>query len=301
MRKLLFLLIAVITISCSSSQQNSPSTLSPGITAGDLRAHFNFLSQDTLHNREMGSPGAAVAARYIAGHFRKIGLQPMSDDSTYYQQFAVNLAKQKPRQSKDTADAPETRRIVRNVIGSVKGTRQPNTYILIATHNDNAPGISGVLELAQYYSRHQSQKTLLFTTFTDNEFQHYGSHHFVHHPVIPLDSIEAVINLGNIGGLTNNKLTILGTGTSKGWAHLINQAQKDSLSIRTVAGLGDTVNSRTFYHQKISVLDYSTSDHSFNAKKTVNFKGEVLILDQIKNLITELDTLSTNQLPFSDH
>ena len=44
-----------------------------------------FLSSDSLQGRETGSPGAALAADYIAAEFKQAGLVPGGDDGSFFQ------------------------------------------------------------------------------------------------------------------------------------------------------------------------------------------------------------------------
>lgn len=55
------------------------------ITARDLHAHVDFLADDLLEGRDTNSRGIRVAARYIAAHFERNGLQPVGEGNTYYQ------------------------------------------------------------------------------------------------------------------------------------------------------------------------------------------------------------------------
>lgn len=60
---------------------------SPGISASDLRADVDYLASDELEGRLTGSPGTQKAAAYIANQFKKLGLKPLGDSGTYFQEF----------------------------------------------------------------------------------------------------------------------------------------------------------------------------------------------------------------------
>ncbi len=62
-------------------------TLSPDITADDLRTHIRYLASDELAGRGSGSPGNEAAARYIARLLHDWGIAPLGDSGTYYQHF----------------------------------------------------------------------------------------------------------------------------------------------------------------------------------------------------------------------
>lgn len=51
-----------------------------GVTSAELIKHATFLASDELEGRLTGSPGQQAAARYIADHFRELGLEPLGDE-----------------------------------------------------------------------------------------------------------------------------------------------------------------------------------------------------------------------------
>lgn len=55
------------------------------IAAADMKAHMSYLAADRLEGREAGSPGYAIAARYVAAQMRYAGLQPAGDGGTFFQ------------------------------------------------------------------------------------------------------------------------------------------------------------------------------------------------------------------------
>ncbi len=67
-----------------------------GATAApDLRqrfqAHINYLADDRLEGRGVGSQGIELAAEYIAKHFADVGLKPTGDGGTFFQTFPMTL------------------------------------------------------------------------------------------------------------------------------------------------------------------------------------------------------------------
>src|ERR1044071_4020858 len=45
-------------------------------SAAKLQQHISYLASDALDGRRTGTPGANDAARYIAGEFERLGLNP---------------------------------------------------------------------------------------------------------------------------------------------------------------------------------------------------------------------------------
>lgn len=58
----------------------------PQITAGEIRAHINYLASDDMKGRETGSPELYSAARYVKHEFEQYKLTPFFDRS-FFQEF----------------------------------------------------------------------------------------------------------------------------------------------------------------------------------------------------------------------
>jgi len=77
MKKLSLCMAALSLTACAYAQKNTgdPQTYAKHISAEDARKHLSILASDAFEGRETGKPGAAKAANYIAGEFKKLGLQ----------------------------------------------------------------------------------------------------------------------------------------------------------------------------------------------------------------------------------
>jgi hypothetical protein len=64
----------------------SRAATSTDITAKDLRVRLFLLADDSMGGREPGSIGNFKAAEYIASEFKRLGLKPGGEGSTYFQQ-----------------------------------------------------------------------------------------------------------------------------------------------------------------------------------------------------------------------
>ena len=58
---------------------------------GRLLEHLRYLASDELQGRGNGSPGMEQAARYLAEEFRRIGLEPIGADGTFFQPFNITM------------------------------------------------------------------------------------------------------------------------------------------------------------------------------------------------------------------
>lgn len=74
----LFLITNVV-----SAQESSPEIAIP-----DIRRHVQFLASDSLRGRKTGERGNEIAAGYIAAEMKRVGLEPLGDNTTYFQHFS---------------------------------------------------------------------------------------------------------------------------------------------------------------------------------------------------------------------
>ena len=58
-----------------AQKNNNPEKYAKYISAEDAKKHLSILASDAFEGRETGKPGAEKAANYIAGEFKKLGLQ----------------------------------------------------------------------------------------------------------------------------------------------------------------------------------------------------------------------------------
>ena len=111
-----------------------------------------------------------------------------------------------------------------NVCGLVKGTVQPDSIIFITAHydhlggmgaatyfpgaNDNASGISLLLNLAQYYAQHPQKYSIGFICFAGEEAGLIGSKYFTENPLVPLKNIRFLINT-DLAGTGDEGITVV--------------------------------------------------------------------------------------------
>lgn len=104
-----------------------------------------------------------------------------------------------------------------NVIGYLKGTTQPDTFLVIAAHydhlgrlgkkayfpgaNDNASGVALLLELAKFYQKPENRLpySIAFMAFGGEEVGLLGSLHYVKNPLFSLRNIKFLLNFDLVG------------------------------------------------------------------------------------------------------
>jgi Peptidase family M28/PDZ domain len=207
----------------------------------NLLADVRYLASDALAGRITGSAGADSAAEYIARRFQAVGLQPSSQG--WFQAFTVSK------------DAPAVAQLHlgelsgRNVIGVLPG-RDPvlrNEIIVVGAHydhlgmggsgsgaldpdvknqvhngaDDNASGTAALIHIANRLAQQPPARTVVFIAFSGEELGLLGSAYYVKHPLYPLPSTEAMVNMDMVGRLRNKRLIVYGIETAKEFPALL--------------------------------------------------------------------------------
>src|SRR3546814_12507222 len=79
--------LATLLLACTATAAFAQTPGTPAFTAEGVRAHVEFLADDLLEGRDIGSRGHEIAARYVASEFDALGLKPAGDDGTWYQRI----------------------------------------------------------------------------------------------------------------------------------------------------------------------------------------------------------------------
>ena len=75
--------------SINLEKKEKPSiTFAKTIKAAEMKTHLTVLASDELEGRETGTEGQRKAADYIAGEFKKLGLPPIVNGNSYFQNIA---------------------------------------------------------------------------------------------------------------------------------------------------------------------------------------------------------------------
>ncbi len=94
--RLIPFLTLIIFFGCKSSKETvtvpapSISDFLSIINAEGLRADLTIFSHDSLEGRDTGSEGLEKAATFLASRYSTLGLEPVGDDGTYFQQVMLN-------------------------------------------------------------------------------------------------------------------------------------------------------------------------------------------------------------------
>ena len=96
------LLIGLACTGPASAPAPSPATTA-AITEEDLRRRLFLIADDSMLGRESGSLGDFKTADYVAGEFRRLGLEPAGENGSYFQVLPLWTAAVDPRSRIDVA------------------------------------------------------------------------------------------------------------------------------------------------------------------------------------------------------
>jgi hypothetical protein len=125
-----------------------------------------------------------------------------------------------------------------NVVGSIKGNSNSDSMLVVTAHydhlgkmgkktyfpgaNDNASGISMLLNLAKYYSKAENKPkySMLFICFAGEEVGLLGSEYYTEHPNYSLNEIKFLLNLDLLGTGDEGMMVVNGSVFENEWNKL---------------------------------------------------------------------------------
>ena len=178
------------------------------------------------------------------------------------------------------------------------GSLSPNAVGEV--HNgadDNASGTAVLIEAARELAKGlRLAQNVLFIAFTGEERGLWGSAHYVDAPLLPLDGTIAMLNLDMVGRVTDDLLTVFGTGTAEEWTGVLDRANAaipSPLDLRYNSdGFGGSDHS-SFYARGIPVLHFFSNTHPEYHRveddwELVNPEGMSRVTDLLVSVVREV-------------
>ena len=299
---------AALALPATAAAQRAVAAPRPSIL-DDIR----YLADDRLGGRLTGSPGADSAAADRARRVAAAGLQPAPGGG--FQTFAIS------------PDAPTARaadvggKSGRNVIGVLPGSDPVlrNETLIIGAHydhlggggygaldapdstgrvhngaDDNASGAAALVHIADALAAAPPRRTVVFIAFSGEELGLFGSAYYVKHPVYPIGTTLAMINLDMVGRLRNQRLIVYGTATAREFPALLDSLNTPRrFDLRSQGdGYGPSDQS-SFFAARLPVLHLFTDLHADYHRTTddwqkINEYGEAMVVDFAARLATAL-------------
>ncbi len=155
-----------------------------------------------------------------------------------------------------------------NICGMVKGTKRPDSIVMISAHydhlggmgkdtyfpgaNDNASGVSMVLGLARYYAANPQPYTMVFVLFGGEEAGLIGSKYFTEHPLVQLDKIRFLTNVDMVGTGVGGATVVNGQIYTKEYS-MFAQLNNEGKYLVKVNSRGKAANSDHYWFTEIGV------------------------------------------------
>jgi len=300
---LIFVLIFIF--SCNSKSKYS----------NQIKSDLEYLSSDDLEGRSTGTIGEKLAYQFISQRFMEIGLEPKGSIG-FLHPFSFK-PKSHPHEEIKFNDSLKSIGITGNNVIGFLNNKSKNTIVIGAhydhlgygddgslfrdgeneIHNgadDNASGVSLMLDLAAKLIEVNTNNNYLFIAFSGEEMGLLGSNFFVKNSTIDLSTVNYMINMDMVGRLNSEKsLAVYGLGTSPIFKQTIKSNNEIFKIIENESGIGPSDHT-SFYLQDIPVLHFFTGQHSNYHKPSddsdlINYEGLDLISNYIFSIISDLD------------
>lgn len=238
--------------------------------------HLEFLTSPELAGRAAGTSQAKEVADYIAEEFKEYGLEPFRGIS-FYQPFKIEVASKRGGRI-----VPSVNREMDgyNVIGYAPARSKNANYIIVGAHfdhmgslgekffpgaDDNASGVTALLELAKAYGKRYREKNdlkhhIVFVAFDGNNHNLQGSRAFVQRKGIEPYKVNCMVNIDQIGstltpvGEFDEYIQVLGGNKLDTW-------QKEQLDFANeFFGLGLCIDYSYYGSQQFYDIFYRLSD-----------------------------------------
>lgn len=252
------------------------------ITEEDCKKHVYKLSSDEFEGRMSGKKGNVLAADYIQTEFEKYGLPTMFD------RFNIRKINNGPKN--EVGDG-----FTQNIYAWIEGEDSDlkDQVVVVGAHmdhigygpsmsrsrkieihngaDDNASGVSVLLEIAQAMSKLKFKRTIVFQAYSAEEMGLIGSRHYVDNPKFPIDSPDikkhiAMINIDMVGylGKGHYNATFLDSDSSLDMLAKIRELNsKYNFAERiTSRGTGGSDHA-SFYNKKIPIAFLHTGSHPY--------------------------------------
>jgi Zn-dependent M28 family amino/carboxypeptidase len=184
--------------------------LAQGVAAVDtagLMATVRVLAADSMEGRRLGSPGGARARSYLLRRLAALGLAPLG--AGYEEAFTVT----------DSLHGV-------NLLGLIRGTRDPGRYIVLTAHydhvgiirgqiyngaDDNASGTAAVLAIAESLLRAPLEHSVVIALLDGEEGGLRGARAFLAARPVPVPAIALNVNLDMVSHSDSGELWAAGT------------------------------------------------------------------------------------------
>ena len=211
MKNYLTFFIGSLLVSCSTTTNFDPQTVSKQITAEETKTIIFTLADDKMKGRDSKSGGYYDAAEFAVNYFKEHNVNPFypkyRDSLLTYGLLSYNIVGQ-------IGDFDPTRKTV--MIGAhldhlgIRGSTGDNIY---NGANDNATGSTAVLQISRFLAQYKWDKNILVALFADEERGLKGAEHLAKRLEEENINLSYMVNFEMIGKtLTTGENQVYMTG-----------------------------------------------------------------------------------------
>lgn len=189
-----------------------------------------------------------------------------------------------------------------NLTGFVKGSVNPDSFIVYSAHydhlgmmgsetyfpgaNDNASGVSMLLNLAAYFSKKENQprNSIAFIAFAGEEAGLVGSKYYTENPVFPLSKIKFLVNLDLLGTGDDGMMVVNATEYPKQF-HILDSLNNSHHYLNKIGQRGKAKNSDHYWFTEKGVPSFFFyTMGGIQAYHDVNDKAGTLPLNEFEDV-----------------
>ena len=189
-----------------------------------------------------------------------------------------------------------------NLTGFVKGSVNPDSFIVFTAHydhlgmmgsetyfpgaNDNASGVSMLLNLAAYFSKKENQprNSIALIAFAGEEAGLVGSKYYTENPLFPLSQIKFLVNLDLLGTGDDGMMVVNATEYPKHF-HLLDSINTSHNYLTKLGQRGKAENSDHYWFSEKGVPSFFFyTMGGIQAYHDVNDKAETLPLTEFEDV-----------------